>query len=102
LRRLELRTNSGSYGGLAAAYVRTVKTASGGTAVQVSTHYPGTGRTPRSLMLFVAQMLVSAVQRSTSPWRSLQNRRRVRRQPGISPPGSGRADVQGLPLSRSK
>ena len=44
LRRLELRTNSGSYGGVAAVYVRTVKTASGGTAVQVvhSTHYPGT------------------------------------------------------------
>src|ERR1035441_10331311 len=31
------------------------------------------GRTPRSLILFVGQILVSAVNRSTSPWRPLQN-----------------------------
>jgi hypothetical protein len=29
------------------------------------------GRTPRSLMLFVGQILVSAVHRSTSAWRSM-------------------------------
>jgi hypothetical protein len=38
------RANPGSWGGLVAAYVRTVKTASGGTAVQAvhPAHYPET------------------------------------------------------------
>jgi hypothetical protein len=31
------------------------------------------GRTPRSLILFVGQILVSVVNRSTSAWRSRQN-----------------------------
>src|ERR1039458_4943554 len=36
------------------------------------------GRTPRLLILFVGQILVSAVSRSTSPWRPLQNSSRSR------------------------
>jgi hypothetical protein len=45
---VKLRTNSGSQVGLVAVYVRTVKTASGGTAVQAvhPAHYPGPSTTP--------------------------------------------------------